>query len=274
MNRLLRFEEAIDVGGAHLELLGDVPDRGLEITDLAEQPLGHLKNTIPGVPFDMFRNQCHLSGLVNQQFIFTYSAASASGIAFWSSLPCCGAAGCSGVPASSRLLRNQRAQRPGRYSSVRKVATNNPPMMVIAIGPQNAERDSGIMARIAASAVSTTGRARRTVASTIASLRVRPAATSVSIWSTRITALRMIMPASAIRPNSATKPNGWLATLSASEAPMMPSGAVRNTSSNREKLCSCIINSVSMTMTIRGNSTKIEALPLADSSNAPPASMR
>ena len=47
-------------------------------------------------------------------------------------------------------------------------------MMVIAIGPQNAERDSGIIARIAASAVSTTGRARRTVASTMASLRVRP----------------------------------------------------------------------------------------------------
>ncbi|MGY3423877.1 hypothetical protein ACVWZW_004352 [Bradyrhizobium sp. F1.13.4] len=109
MNRLLRFEETIDVGGAHLELLGDVADRGLEIADLAEQPLSHLENTIPGVAFDMFRNQCHLSGLVNQQFIFTYSAASASGIACWSSLPCCGAAGCSGVPASSRLLRNQRA---------------------------------------------------------------------------------------------------------------------------------------------------------------------
>jgi len=43
------------------------------------------------------------------------------------------------------------------YSKVRKGATNKPPMMVIAIGPQNAERDSGIIARIAASAVSTTG---------------------------------------------------------------------------------------------------------------------
>ncbi len=45
------------------------------------------------------------------------------------------------------------------------VATNNPPMMVMAIGPQNTLPASGIMPRMAASAVSTTGRARRTVAS-------------------------------------------------------------------------------------------------------------
>ena len=55
---------------------------------------------------------------------------------------------------------------------------------------------------------------------------------------------------------------------------MMPSGAVRNTSTSREKLCSWIISSVSITMTISGNSTKIEALPLADSSIAPPVSIR
>jgi hypothetical protein len=47
-------------------------------------------------------------------------------------------------------------------------------MMVTAIGPQKAERDRGIMAKIAASAVRMTGRARRTVASTIASPRVDP----------------------------------------------------------------------------------------------------
>ncbi len=55
------------------------------------------------------------------------------------------------------------------------------PYAVMAIGPQKADRDSGIIARIAASAVRTTGRARRTVASTIASRRVRPCSTSVSI---------------------------------------------------------------------------------------------
>ena len=74
-------------------------------------------------------------------------------------------------------------------------------MMVKAIGPQNALSLSGIIARIAASAVSATGRARRMVENTIASRRVRPRSlTSASIWSIRITVLRMSMPASAIRP--------------------------------------------------------------------------
>src|SRR5207302_1302929 len=79
-----------------------------------------------------------------------------------------------GLATFFQALPEPQGVRPGRYSKVRKVATNNPPMMVIAIGPQKAERDSGIMARIAASAVSTTGRARRTVASTMASRLVRP----------------------------------------------------------------------------------------------------
>ena len=42
-------------------------------------------------------------------------------------------------------------------------------MIATAIGPQNALRDSGIIASIAAAAVSMIGRKRRTVASTIAS---------------------------------------------------------------------------------------------------------
>ena len=46
----------------------------------------------------------------------------------------------------------------------------------------------------AAAAVSTIGRKRRTVASMIASHGVWPAAMSWSIWSTRITELRMMMP--------------------------------------------------------------------------------
>ena len=49
------------------------------------------------------------------------------------------------------------------------VATRRPPIIVIAIGPQNTLRDSGIIARMAASAVSTTGRERRMVDSMIAS---------------------------------------------------------------------------------------------------------
>ncbi len=42
-------------------------------------------------------------------------------------------------------------------------------MMVSAIGPQNSECVSGIMPRMAASAVSATGRERRTVAPMMAS---------------------------------------------------------------------------------------------------------
>ena len=42
------------------------------------------------------------------------------------------------------------------------------PIMLTAIGPQNTLRASGIMASMAANAVRTTGRARRTVLSTIA----------------------------------------------------------------------------------------------------------
>ena len=119
-------------------------------------------------------------------------------------------------------------------------------MMVIAIGPQNRLRASGIMPRMAASAVSTTGRARRTVASMMARWRAWPAAMSWSIWSTRMTVLRMIMPASAIMPSSATKPNGRLEMSNAPVAPMMPSGAVANTSASREKLCSWIIRIASI----------------------------
>ena len=55
---------------------------------------------------------------------------------------------------------------------------------------------------------------------------------------------------------------------------MRPSGAVRKTRSSREKLCSWIIRSVSITPIISGKSAKIEALPFSDSSTAPPISRR
>ena len=81
-------------------------------------------------------------------------------------------------------------------------------MMATAMGPQNTERDSGIIASTAAAAVSTMGRSRRTADSTMASQVGTPRARSCSIWSIRITELRWIMPMSAITPSSATKPNG------------------------------------------------------------------
>ncbi|MNE11046.1 hypothetical protein D3C80_1037870 [compost metagenome] len=54
-------------------------------------------------------------------------------------------------------------------------------MIATAIGPKNTLRDNGIMASTAASAVSTIGRKRRTVASMIACQRSTPAAISCSI---------------------------------------------------------------------------------------------
>src|SRR4029434_9248419 len=84
-------------------------------------------------------------------------------------------------PRSSSRLRYHNAYRLGRNGHVKNVATNKPPIIVHDIGPQKAERDKGIMARMAANAVRTTGRARLTVASTIASPRVNPCFTSDSI---------------------------------------------------------------------------------------------
>ena len=54
-------------------------------------------------------------------------------------------------------------------------------MIATAIGPKKTLRVSGIIARIAASAVSTIGRKRRTVASMIAFQAGCPAARSCSI---------------------------------------------------------------------------------------------
>ena len=68
--------------------------------------------------------------------------------------------------------------------------------------------------------------------------------------------LRMIIPARAISPSSATNPNGLPERLSASEAPMMPSGAVRKTRISREKLRSWIISRVSIAPAMSGKSAK------------------
>ena len=147
-------------------------------------------------------------------------------------------------------------------------------MMATAIGPQNTLRDSGIIASTAAAAVSTIGRKRRTAASTMAFQVGTPRSRSCSIWSMRITELRMIMPISAITPSSATKPNGRFSSSSAAATPGRPSGPVRNTSIAREKLCSCSISKVKMMNSITGTPAAIEPWPLLLSSTAPAISMR
>ncbi len=155
-------------------------------------------------------------------------------------------------------MRNQAAYIAGSANRVSRVATIRPPMMATAIGPQNTERDSGIMASTAAAAVSTMGRMRRTALSTMASQAGIPLARSCSIWSIRITELRWIMPMSAITPSSATKPNGRFSASSAPATPAMPSGPVRNTSMARLKLCSCSINNVKVMNSMMGTPAAIE----------------
>src|SRR3954447_14884762 len=63
---------------------------------------------------------------------------------------------------------NHAAYSAGRNNSVSTVATSSPPMIATAIGPQKLLRVRGIIARIAAAAVSMIGRNRRTVDSIMA----------------------------------------------------------------------------------------------------------
>ena len=84
----------------------------------------------------------------------------------------------------------------------------------------------------AAAAVSTIGRKRFVVASTTASQGCRPLAISMSIWSIRITELRMIIPLKAMIPRIATKPIGVPVDNKAATTPIRPSGATLITRNN------------------------------------------
>ena len=154
------------------------------------------------------------------------------------------------------------------------MAIRIPPIIATAIGPKKSLRVSGIIASTAAAAVSTIGRKRRTVAPITASHGAAPAAMSWSIWSTRITELRMMIPDSAIVPSIATNPNGLPKASSASVTPISPSGAVSTTIAVRAKLCSCTISNVSTVTTSRGTPAAMDRWPFAESSIAPPISIR
>jgi hypothetical protein len=54
-------------------------------------------------------------------------------------------------------ILNQAAYIAGKANKVKAVATINPPMIAIAIGPQNTLRDKGIIANTAAAAVKMIG---------------------------------------------------------------------------------------------------------------------
>ena len=71
--------------------------------------------------------------------------------------------------ACGRLTLNHMAYSAGKKSKVKTVPTPTPPIRTKASAPQKLESVSGMNASIAAMAVNITGRARRTVDSTMAS---------------------------------------------------------------------------------------------------------
>ena len=66
-----------------------------------------------------------------------------------------------GGVATVRATLNHAAYSAGTKKIVSAVAMVRPPMMAMAIGPQNTLRDSGIIASTVAAAVSNTGRVRQ-----------------------------------------------------------------------------------------------------------------
>ena len=122
---------------------------------------------------------------------------------------------------------------------------------------------SGIIASTAAAAVSMIGRKRRTVASTIASQARRRRDVVVDLVD-EDHGVAHDHAGERDRAEHATKPNGTLKTSSAAATPMNPSGAVSSTSSaRREKLCSCSMSAVTITMIITGATTAIDFCALA-----------
>jgi hypothetical protein len=130
-------------------------------------------------------------------------------------------------------------------------------MIAQAIGPQNVERVSGIIARMAASAVSMIGRRRWTAASRTASRMERPWPDSASICAIRITELRSTMPNSASEPSIATKPNGMRNSAMISATPISASGPVASTTSIRLTFWSCSISRTTITIIAAGTAAMV-----------------
>ncbi len=84
----------------------------------------------------------------------------------------------------------------------------------------------------------------------------------------------MIMPASAIVPSNATKPNGTRKIARTSDTPIMPSGAVNRTSAIFFMFCNWIISRIRMAAIASGATAPIERWARMLDSVAPPTSMR
>ncbi|MNJ73308.1 hypothetical protein D3C77_700890 [compost metagenome] len=95
----------------------------------------------------------------------------------------------------------------------------------------------------------------------------------ISTSSIRITALRTIIPTSAITPSCATNPIGVPVGNIAMTTPIKPNGAIASARNIREKLRNCTINSTHITNAVIGRTAASDALPFAASSTAPPVAM-
>ena len=80
----------------------------------------------------------------------------------------------------------------------------------------------------------------------------------------------MIMPARAMVPSMATKPNGFWNNSRKKVTPISPSGAVIKTINDNGKLRSCNISKVITTRMNSGIPAFTDFCPRADSSTVPP----
>jgi hypothetical protein len=122
------------------------------------------------------------------------------------------------------------------------VATISPPMMATAIGPQKTLRVSGIIARMAAAAVSMIGRKRRTVEPTIASQGGMPA---FSVLLDLVDENHRVAHDHSRKRDDAEvgdEAEGNLEEQQRAATPINPSGAVSSTSNMRPTFCNWIIS--------------------------------
>ena len=163
----------------------------------------------------------------------------------------------------------QTAYMTGRTKRVKIVAKNRPEPIATAIGPQNRLEMSGIMAKMAAAAVSRIGRRRLSVAFMIASQRFSPAAICWSIWSIRIIEFRIIMPDKASMPSWTAKPIGFPVKKRPMATPIRPRGAVSRVKIIFDMFCNCSIKRIIMVIIIAGIGAKSIVVAFALSSVAP-----
>ena len=177
---------------------------------------------------------------------------------------------------ASRRTRNHAAYSAGRNTSVSTVATTRPPIIATAIGPKKSlrvERDHREHRRRGGQHDRPEAAHRR--ADDRVPRRRRRRAMSWSIWSTRITELRMMIPDSAIVPSIATKPNGLPNASSAERHADQPERRGQHDHRRaREAPAAGSSAASARRATSSGTPAAIDFWPRAESSIAPPISIR